>query len=174
MLQCSNCKEYPVLKEGAQEDAAAEYISFHTYKYKVSLRKDSKEHRQLELVQKRTKICKFCCHYYCPALCCGWYHVPFHQLHASSVVRLRQQPPHLRQEDAISFNKEIQSGYYQNTLVSVKGALLEWVNWAGATHTCYFGHWSEDSKQDAIAAIQNMHASFALTETQHSLSIDSL
>ena len=46
------------------------------------------------------------------------------------------------------FNKEIQSGYYQNRSVSVEGASLEWVDKAGETHTCYFGHWSDDSKQD--------------------------
>jgi hypothetical protein len=34
-LQCGNCKEYPVPKEEAREeaDAAAEDISFHTYEY---------------------------------------------------------------------------------------------------------------------------------------------
>ncbi len=57
-LQCGNCKEYPVPKEEAREDGAAEDISFHVYKYKVSLRKDGKEHRRLELVQKRTMIGK--------------------------------------------------------------------------------------------------------------------
>ncbi len=51
-----------------------EDISFHVYKYKVSLCKDGKERRQLELVQKRTKISKFHCLYYWPALGCGQYH----------------------------------------------------------------------------------------------------
>ena len=60
-LQCSNCKEYPVPKEEAQEDGAAEDISFHVYEYKVSLRKDGKECRRLELVQKRMKIGKVHC-----------------------------------------------------------------------------------------------------------------
>jgi hypothetical protein len=50
MLQCGDCKEYPVPKEEPQEDGAAEDISFHVYDYKVSLRKDGKEHRWLELV----------------------------------------------------------------------------------------------------------------------------
>ncbi len=49
-LQCSNCKEYPVPKVEAQENGAAEDISFHVYEYKVSPRKDGKEGRQLELV----------------------------------------------------------------------------------------------------------------------------
>jgi hypothetical protein len=42
----------------------------------------------------------------------------------------------------LSFNEEIQSGYYQNFLVSVDGVLLEWVDVDGGRHTCYFGHWS--------------------------------
>jgi hypothetical protein len=57
----------------------------------------------------------------------------------------------------LSFNEEIQSSYYQNTSVSVEGALIEWVNAAGATHTRYFGHWSDDSKQDAAVTTHNMH-----------------
>ncbi len=63
MLQCGNCKEYPVPKEEAQEDRATEDISFHVYEYKVSLRKDSNERRRLELVQKSTTIGKFHCLY---------------------------------------------------------------------------------------------------------------
>jgi hypothetical protein len=58
-LQCANCKEYPVPAEEAREDAGAEVISFHVYEYKVSQRKDGKERRRLELVQKRTTIGKF-------------------------------------------------------------------------------------------------------------------
>ncbi len=57
---------------------------------------------------------------------------------------------------ALSFNEEIQSGYYQNTSVSVEGTSLEWVNEGGNKHTCYFGHWSDDSKQDAAATTRNM------------------
>jgi hypothetical protein len=57
----------------------------------------------------------------------------------------------------LSFNEEIQNGYYQNTLVSMEGALLEWINAAGAMHTRYFGHWSENLKQDTLATTQNMH-----------------
>jgi hypothetical protein len=52
---------------------------------------------------------------------------------------------------ALSFNKEIQSQYYQNTSMSVEGASLEWINEEGGQHTRYFGHWSDDSKQDAAA-----------------------
>ncbi len=35
----------------------------------------------------------------------------------------------------LSFNKEIQSGYYQNTSVSVEGVSIEWVDAAGATRS---------------------------------------
>jgi hypothetical protein len=81
-LQCGNCKEYPVPKEEAQEDGAAEDISFRMYEYKVSLRKDGKEHRQLELVQKCTKIGKFHSLYYWPALGRGRYHSTSYMLAA--------------------------------------------------------------------------------------------
>jgi hypothetical protein len=54
------------------------------------------------------------------------------------------------------FNEEIQSWYYQNSCVSVEGALLEWVDEGGAKHTRYFGHWSNDSKQDAATTTHNM------------------
>jgi hypothetical protein len=50
MLQCGNCKDYPVPNEEAQEDRATEDISFHVYEYKVSLRNDGTERRQLELM----------------------------------------------------------------------------------------------------------------------------
>ncbi len=164
MLQCSNCKEYPVPKEEAQEDGAAEDISFHVYEYKVSLRKDGKEHRQLELVQKRTTIGKFHHLYYWPALGHGRYHSTSYVL----VARCRRERRAITcgsisshrnygERMPLSFNKEIQSGYYQNTSVSVEGALMEWVDAAGETCTCYFGHWSEDSKQDAVATTHNMH-----------------
>ncbi len=73
-LKCGNCKEYPVPKEEAQEDTAAEDISFHTYEYKVSLRKDGNKHRRLKLMQKRTKISEFHCLYYQPAVGHGQYH----------------------------------------------------------------------------------------------------
>jgi hypothetical protein len=36
-LQCGNCSDYPVPTEEAREDAGAEDISFHVYKYKVLL-----------------------------------------------------------------------------------------------------------------------------------------
>ena len=44
-------------KEG-RKDGNVEAFSFHVYKYKVSLRRDRKQHRRLELVQKRAKIGK--------------------------------------------------------------------------------------------------------------------
>jgi hypothetical protein len=62
----------------------------------------------------------------------------------------------------LSFYKEIQSGYYQNMSVSVEGALLEWVDAAGATHTCYFSHWSDDSKQDATVTTHNMRCKLCI------------
>ncbi len=54
-LQSANCKEYPIPKEEAREDATTEDISSHVYKYKVSMRKDGKERRWLEPVQKASQ-----------------------------------------------------------------------------------------------------------------------
>jgi hypothetical protein len=54
------------------------------------------------------------------------------------------------------FNNEIKSEYYSNTSVSVEGALLEWNNVEGDRHTWYFGHWLDDSKQDAATTTRNM------------------
>lgn len=63
----STCTSYPVPAEEAREDAGAEQILFHVYKYKVSLHKDSKERRQLKLVvQKQATIGKFHRLYYVP------------------------------------------------------------------------------------------------------------
>ncbi len=163
-LQCSNCKEYPIPNEEAREDRAAEDISFHVYKYKVSLRKDGKERRRLELVQKRTMIGEFHCLYYWPALGRGWYHSTSYMLAARcwrerrTITRGSISSHHNYGERMLlSFYKEIQSGYYQNTSVSVEGALIEWVDAVGERRTRYFGHWSDDSKQDAAATTHNMH-----------------
>ncbi len=131
-LQCSNCKDYSVPNEEAQEDGAMEDISFHVYKYKVSLRKDGKECRQLELVQKCTMIGKFHCLYYWPALSHGRYHSTSYML-AARCWRERQtitrgsirSHRNYGERMPLSFNKEIQSGYYQNTSVSVEGASIE-------------------------------------------------
>jgi hypothetical protein len=169
MLQCSNCKEYPVPKEEAQEDRAEEDISFHMYEYKVSLRKDGKEHRQLELVQKCTKIDEFHHLYYWPALGSGWYHSTSYML-AARCQRERWTITHgsigshhnYGERMPLSFNKEIQRGYYQNTSVSIKGVLIEWVDAAGATRTRYFGHWSDDSKQDATATMHTMRCKLCI------------
>ena len=162
-LQCADCKDYPVPKEEAREDASAEDISFHVYEYKVSVRKDGKERRRLELVQKRAKIGEFHRRYYGPALGRGRYHSTSYRLAA----RCRKERRAIKRGSVsthrdygermpISFNEEIQSGYYQNTSVSVEGASLEWVDGAGETLTRYFGHWSDDSKQDAAATTRNM------------------
>jgi hypothetical protein len=56
----------------------------------------------------------------------------------------------------LSFNKEIQSSYYQNTWVSIEGELLKWVNVAVAMHTCYFSQWSDNTKQHAAVTMHNM------------------
>jgi hypothetical protein len=60
------------------------------------------------------------------------------------------------------FNKEIQSQYYQNTSVSVEGASLEWIDEVGGHCTRYFGHWLDDSKQDAAATTRNMCAELCI------------
>ncbi len=73
---------------------------------------------------------------------------------------------------ALSFNEEIQSGYYQNTSVSVEGASLEWVDVDSTTrHTCYFGHWSDDSKQDSATTIRNMRDARALCQRRPARSL---
>jgi hypothetical protein len=168
-LQCGNCKEYPVPNEEAREDGATEDISFHVYKYKINLCKDGKERRQLELVHKRTTIGKFHRLYYWPALGRGRYHSTSYML-AARCQRERQMITrgsinshcNYGERMPLSFNKEIQSGYYQNTSVSVEGASIEWVNAAGETRTCYFGHWSDDSKQDAAATMHNVHCKLCI------------
>jgi hypothetical protein len=114
-------------------------------------------------VQKRTKNGEFHCLYYWPAFSHGQYHSTSYMLAArcwrerqtitrgsvSSHWDYGERMPH-------SFNKETQSSYYQNTSVSVEGALIEWVDAAGATRTCYFGHWLDKSKQDAAVTTHNM------------------
>ena len=163
-LQCVDCMHYPVPKEEAHEDAAVEEISFHVYETKVSLRKDGKERRRLELVQKRCTIGEFHRVYYWPALGRGRYHSTSYKLAA----RCRRERREITQGSvsshrdygerlSLSFNKEIQSEYYQNTSVSVEGASLEWIGVDGARHTGYFGHWPDDSKQCATATKRNMH-----------------
>ncbi len=57
--QCGTCTTYPVPAEEACEDRGAEQISFHVFKYKVSLHQDGKECCHLKLVQKRATIGKF-------------------------------------------------------------------------------------------------------------------
>ena len=69
-------------KEESHEDASAEYISFHIYEYKVTLQKDGKERRRLELVQKNCTIGTFHRVYYLPALGRGRYHSMSYRLAA--------------------------------------------------------------------------------------------
>ena len=128
-LQCANCKEYPVPVEKAREDAGAEDISFHVYEYKVSQRKDGKEQRQLKLVQKGTTIGKFHRLFYGPAPGRGRYHMTSYKLVAQcrgerrSIMRGSVSSHRdYGERMGLSFNEEIQSGYYQNTSVSVEGA----------------------------------------------------
>jgi hypothetical protein len=45
MLQCGNCRAYPVPVEEAREDAGEEDISFRVYNYKMSKRLDGKDQR---------------------------------------------------------------------------------------------------------------------------------
>ncbi len=146
-----------------ERTGATEDISFHVYKYKVSLRKDGKECKRLELVQKCTTIGELHRLYYWPALGRGRYHSTSYMLAARCrrerwmITRGSVSSHHdYGERMPLSFNEEIQSGYYQNTSVSVKGALIEWVDAAGETPTRYFGHWSDDSKQDAAATTHNM------------------
>jgi hypothetical protein len=150
----------PHSKGEEQEDEAAEGISFHVYKYKVTLHKDDKERRHLG---------KFHCLHYWPALGRGQYHSTSYMLAA----RCRRERRRITRGSIgshcdygermlLSFNKEIQSGYYQNTSVSIQGALLEWVDAAGVTRTCYFGHWLDDSEQDAAATMHNMRCELCI------------
>ena len=140
-----------------------EEISFHVYEYKVSVRKDGKEPRRLELVQKRAKIGEFHRLYYGPVLGRGCYHSTSYHLAARCwkerrVIKRGSVSTHRNKGERmpLSFNEEIQISYYQNTSVSVEGTLLEWVDKAGETLTRFFGHWSDDSKQDAAATTWNM------------------
>ncbi len=114
-------------------------------------------------MHKRTTIGEFHCLYYWPALGHGRYYSTSYMLAArcrrerwaimrGSVSSHRDYSERM----PLSFNEEIQSGYYQNTSVSVEGALIEWVNAAGETRTCYVSHWSDDSKQDATATTHYM------------------
>ncbi len=149
--------------EEAHEDAGAEMISYHVYKYKVSLCADGKECWQLELVQKQTMIGEFHHLYYDPALERGRYHMSSYKLAAQcweEHCRITRGDVSAHRDYGkrmgLSFNEEIQSQYYQNTTVSIEGALLEWMDVDGGKHMRYFGHWSDDSKQDAAATMRNM------------------
>ena len=133
-LTCGTCTEYPVPKEESPEDASAECILFHIYEYKVSLQKDDKERRQLELVQKYCTIGKFHRVYYLPALGRGRYHSTSYRLAAQCrqerrKIKLGSVSSHRDYGERLSvlFNEQIQSKYFQNTSMSVKGTSLEWI-----------------------------------------------
>jgi hypothetical protein len=44
----------------------------------------------------------------------------------------------------------------------MEGPSLEWINKVGGHHTRYFGHWLDDSKQDAAATTRNMRAELCI------------
>jgi hypothetical protein len=113
------------------------------------------EHRQLELMQKRTKIGKFHCLYYWPALGHGLYHSTIYKRRTITGGSVGSHQDY-GERMPLSFNKEIQSGYYQNMSVSNKGASIEWVNAAGERRTFYSGHWSDNSKQNATETTYNI------------------
>ena len=135
----------------------------------TSLSADGKERRRLELVQKRTTIGEFHHRFYIPALNRGRYHMTSYKLAArcriqrgditrGSISSHRDYGERM----GLSFNEEIQSGYYQNTSVSVEGASVEWVDEADVRHTRYFGNWSDDSKQDALETTHNMRSELCI------------
>jgi hypothetical protein len=144
-LQCGTCTTHPVLAEEAPEDAGAEKISFHVYECKVLLCQDGKECCHLEIVQKKVTIGKFHCLFYVPALGHSRYHMTSYRLAVGCRVErhtIMRSSVSLHcnygKRLGLSFNEEIQSRYYQNTLVSVEVALLEWVDVDGGRHTRYF------------------------------------
>jgi hypothetical protein len=156
----------PCSKEGGKGGCQyGEYMSFHVYEYKTSLRKDGKERRRLELVQKHCKIGKFHRLHYWPALGRERYHMTSYLL-AARCRKERRMISHgsisshhnYGERMPLSFNNKIQSEYYQNCSVSVEGASLEWVDAEGVRHTQYFGHWSDNSKQDTAATMRNMQS----------------
>ena len=163
-LQCKDCKPYPVPKEEAREDAGAEEISFHIYEYVKSYRKDGKPRKRLELKQKRTSIGKFHREYYGPAI----QRFKYHHTSFTLAPRCRGQRRLLVKRGSpgshrdygermpVDYNDQLQSGYFENTSVSVEGSSLEWVDAADEKHVRYFGHWSDDSKQDATTTTRNM------------------
>ena len=105
----STCTSYPVPAEEAREDAGAEQILFHVYKYKVSLHKGSKERWELKLVvQKRATIGKFHRLYYVPEIGCGRYHMTSYKLAAQCwctrrAITASKLSPRLRREDVTLF-----------------------------------------------------------------------
>ena len=161
---CKDCKPYPVPKEEAREDPAAEQISFHIYEKVTSLRRDGKPRTRLELMQKRASIGKFHREFYGPAIRRMKYH------HTSFMLapRCRKERRLLIKRGSVgthrdygerlpvNFNEQLQCGYFENTNVSVEGSALEWVDAADKQRTRYFGHWSDDSKQEAAATTHNM------------------
>ena len=92
------------------------------------------------MVQKRCTIGEFNRVYYWPALGRGRYHSTSYRLACQRERREITQGSVSSHCDygkrvSLSFNEEIQSKYYQNTSVSVEGALLEWIGVDGARHT---------------------------------------
>jgi hypothetical protein len=114
---------------------------------------------EMELVQKRMTIGQFHREFYVPMLNRSRYHMASYKLAAycrsqrhdisrGSISSHRDYGERM----GLLFNEEIQSGYYQNTSVSVEGASVEWVDEA----------WSDDSKQDASATTHNMRSELCI------------
>ncbi len=119
MLQCGACKAPPVPEEEAREDAGTEEISFHVYEYKVSKRLDRKERRRLKLVQKHTSIGEFHHVFYGPKLSRARYRHTSYMLAVQCCGERRKitrrcvsSHRDYGERMALSFNKEIQLGYY--------------------------------------------------------------
>ena len=163
-LQCTQCKAYPVPKEVAREDPAAEEISFNVYEKVTSERKDDVLRTRLELKEKRTSIGEFQRSYYVPAIRRMKYHHTYFTLAArcrkerQSLIKKGSPSSHRDYGERlkVNFNEQLQCGYFENTSVSVEGSGLGWVDAAGKLHTRYFGWWSDDSKQDASVSTRNM------------------
>ncbi len=166
--------------EEAREDASAKDILFHVYEYKVPIGVDKKERRRLKLVQKRTKICEFHCLYYLPANGRRQYHMTSYML-AGQCRRERQAIEwgdislhyDYSKRMALSFNKELQSRYYQIAVSASRGHCWSRLMQAGSnTHVILDTGWSmkqnatgRTMKQNAAATMRNMQAELCIGDT---------
>ena len=102
------------------------------------LRKDGKEWRRLELIQKHCKIGEFHLIHYWPALGRGRYRMTSYLLAVRCWKKRRtisrdsiSSHRDYGEKMPLSFNNKIQSKYYQCCSVSVEGASFEWVDVEG-------------------------------------------